>query len=62
METLNRPSSGRTSEKNYERDRDPRHPMPSDPHCGRAPDESDFIDEETVVEDKPREVVLKLVK
>jgi len=32
------------------------------PHCGRAPDESDFLDEETVVEDKPREAVLKLVK
>ncbi len=32
------------------------------PHCGRAPDESDFVDEETVVEDRPREAVLKLVK
>lgn len=31
------------------------------PHCGRAPD-SDFVDEETVVEDRPREAVLKLVK
>ena len=32
------------------------------PHCGRAPDESDFVDEETIVEDRPREAVLKLVK
>lgn len=32
------------------------------PHCGRAPDESEFVDEETVVEDKPREAVLKLVR
>jgi len=30
------------------------------PHCGRPP--SDFTDEETVVEDRPRETVLKLVK
>ena len=30
------------------------------PHCGRPPD--DFSDEETVVEDQPREAVLKLVK
>lgn len=30
------------------------------PHCGRPPD--DFHDEETVIEDKPREAVLKLVK
>ena len=30
------------------------------PHCGRPPD--DFVDEETVVEDEPREAVLKLVK
>jgi hypothetical protein len=30
------------------------------PHCGRPPD--DFGDEETVVEDRPREAVLKLVK
>jgi len=30
------------------------------PHCGRPP--SDFTDEETVVEDQPREAVLKLVK
>jgi hypothetical protein len=30
--------------------------------CGRAPDESEFVDEETVVEDRPRETVLKLVK
>ena len=29
------------------------------PHCGRAPD---FEDEETVVEDRPREAVLKLVR
>jgi len=29
------------------------------PHCGRAPD---FEDEETVVEDRPRETVLKLVR
>jgi len=29
------------------------------PHCGRAPD---FEDEETVVEDHPREAVLKLVR
>jgi ribosomal protein L12E/L44/L45/RPP1/RPP2 len=32
------------------------------PHYGRAPDESEFVDEATVVEDRPREVVLKLVK
>lgn len=32
------------------------------PHCGRGPNESDFVDEETVVEDKPRDAVLKLVK
>lgn len=31
------------------------------PHCGRAPDE-DFADEETVVEDRPREPGLRLVK
>ena len=30
------------------------------PHCGRPP--SDFEDEETVVEDRPREAVLKLVR
>ena len=30
------------------------------PHCGRPPD--DFTDEMTVVEDRPREAVLKLVK
>jgi len=30
------------------------------PHCGRPPD--DFADEETVVEDRPREAVLRLVK
>ncbi len=30
------------------------------PHCGRPP--SDFEDEETVVEDRPRETVLKLVR
>jgi hypothetical protein len=30
------------------------------PHCGRPPD--DFTNEETVVEDQPREAVLKLVK
>ena len=30
------------------------------PHCGRPP--SDFEDQETVVEDRPREAVLKLVK
>ena len=30
------------------------------PHCGRTP--SDFEDEETVVEDRPREAVLKLVR
>lgn len=30
------------------------------PHCGHPPD--DFADEETVVEDRPRETVLKLVK
>ena len=30
------------------------------PHCGRPPD--DFGDEETVVEDRPREAILKLVK
>ena len=30
------------------------------PHCGRPPD--DFADEETVVEDRPRGAVLKLVK
>ena len=30
------------------------------PHCGRPPD--DFETEETVVEDQPREAVLKLVK
>jgi transcriptional regulator with XRE-family HTH domain len=27
------------------------------PHCGRPPD--DFVDEETVVEDRPREAVLR---
>ena len=30
------------------------------PHCGRPPD--DFFDEETVVEDRPREAILKLVR
>ena len=30
------------------------------PHCGRPPD--DFVDEETVVEDRPREVGFGLVK
>jgi hypothetical protein len=30
------------------------------PHCGHPPD--DFTDEQTIVEDKPREAVLKLVK
>lgn len=30
------------------------------PHCGRPPD--DFVDEETVVEDRPREAVLRVVK
>jgi len=30
------------------------------PHCGRPPD--DFVDEETVVEDRPREVGLRVVK
>lgn len=30
------------------------------PHCGRPPD--DFADEETVVEERPRETVLRLVK
>lgn len=30
------------------------------PHCGHPPE--DFTDEETVVEDRPREAVLKLVK
>ena len=30
------------------------------PHCGRPPD--DFADEETVVEDRPRESILKLVR
>ena len=30
------------------------------PHCGRPPD--DFVGEETVVEDRPRETVLKSVK
>ena len=29
------------------------------PHCGRAPD---FEDEETVVEDQPREPALRLVR
>jgi hypothetical protein len=29
-------------------------------HCGRPPD--DFADEETVVEDRPREAVLRVVK
>jgi hypothetical protein len=29
-------------------------------HCGRPPD--DFADEETVVDDRPREALLKLVK
>jgi transcriptional regulator with XRE-family HTH domain len=32
------------------------------PHCGRAPDESEFGDEHTVVEDRPRAIALKLVK
>ena len=31
------------------------------PHCGRVPDD-DFAGEETVVEDQPREAVLKLVE
>jgi hypothetical protein len=31
------------------------------PHCGHPPPD-DFVDEETVVEDRPREVVLRLVK
>jgi hypothetical protein len=30
------------------------------PHCGRPPD--DFADEKTVVEDRPREAVLRVVK
>lgn len=30
------------------------------PHCGRPPD--DFADEETVVEDRPREAVLRIVR
>ena len=30
------------------------------PHCGRPPD--DFTDEETLVEDRPREAVLRLVR
>ena len=30
------------------------------PYCGRPPD--DFADEETVVEDRPREAVLRRVK
>lgn len=30
------------------------------PHCGRPPD--DFVDEETVVEDRPREAARGLVK
>jgi hypothetical protein len=30
------------------------------PHCGRPPD--DFADEETVVEDRPREAGLRVVK
>jgi hypothetical protein len=30
------------------------------PHCGRPPD--DFVDEETLVEDRPREAVLRVVK
>lgn len=30
------------------------------PHCGRPPD--DFADEMTVVEDRPREAVLKIVR
>ena len=30
------------------------------PHCGRPPD--DFADEETVVDDRPREAVLRVVK
>lgn len=30
------------------------------PHCGRPPD--DFADEETVVEDRPREAALRSVK
>lgn len=29
------------------------------PHCGRPPD--DFVDEETFVENRPRETVMKLV-
>jgi hypothetical protein len=31
------------------------------PHCGKTQD-SDFEDEETVVEDRPREAILSLVK
>src|SRR2546422_11085984 len=30
------------------------------PHCGRPPD--DFANEETVIEDRPREAVLRIVK
>lgn len=30
------------------------------PRCGWAPGESEFVDEETVVEDKPRDAALKL--
>lgn len=30
------------------------------PHCGRPPD--DFQDEETVIEDQPRDAVLKIVR
>ena len=30
------------------------------PHCGRPPD--DFADEETVVDDRPREAVLRIVR
>ena len=30
------------------------------PHCGRPPD--DFTDEMTVIEDRPREAMLKIVK
>jgi len=30
------------------------------PHCGHPPD--DFLDEETVVEDRPRKAALKLVR
>jgi hypothetical protein len=31
-------------------------------HCGKPPPPDDFADEETVVEDRPRETVLQLIK